>query len=166
MNLKNTSHFLFLTLYNIFIFSEVPSHICLQVNRGRTMREILKRIHIHATAEYASHSTQLLYPLEIQKRNQNTAWFSFKFVLIQLILLVSLWMAKISHDCDDTGSGPKSVLHGQFQKATWENSVPFKHTSHYRRIYITKDHEQPCTELTAWSRQNVGEYCADPYLLE
>lgn len=62
------------------------------------------------------------------------------------------------HDCNDAGSGPKSVPCGQFQKAIWENSVSFKHQSYYRRIYITKGQEQPCTELTAWSRQKVGEY--------
>lgn len=92
--------------------------------------------------------------------------FSFEYVLIGQILLALLTMTKISYDCHDADSGPKIVLCGQFQNAIWENSVSFKHTSYYRRIYITKDHEQSCTELTAWSRQNGGEYCADTYFLE
>lgn len=91
---------------------------------------------------------------------------SFKYMLTGLTLLALLSVTKISRDRYDAASGPKSIRHGQFQKAIWENSVSFKYTSFYRRISTTKDHKQPCTELTAWSRQNVGEYCADPYFLE
>lgn len=91
---------------------------------------------------------------------------SFKYMLTGPTLLALLTVTKISRDCYDAGSGPKTLHCGQFQKAIWENSVSFHYTSYCRRISITKDHKQSCTELTVWSKQNVGEYCADPYFLE
>lgn len=87
-------------------------------------------------------------------------------MLIGLILRASLSRTDISHDCIDARLEPKSVLHGQFKETIWENSVSFKHTSGYRRVCITKDHKQLCTELIVWSRQNGAEYYADPYCLE
>lgn len=78
--------------------------------------------------------------------------FSFQRVLIVPILLALLSMTKISHDCNKAESGPKSVLHGQFQKVVGENSVSFKHTFCYRRIYITKDNAQP-----VWSLLHEGD---------
>lgn len=41
------------------------------------MKGNLKRMHIHATAEYGSHSSQLLYPLEIQEPKHSMIPFSF-----------------------------------------------------------------------------------------
>lgn len=73
---------------------------------------------------------------------------SFKYMLTGPTLLALLTVTETSRDCFDAGSGPKSTHHGQFQKAIWENSVSFKYTSYCRRISITKDHKQSCTELT------------------
>lgn len=64
---------MFLTLYYIFF---TFSHL-LQVNRGQDYEGKPKEVHIHATAEYGSHSSQVLYPLEIQEPKHSMIPFPF-----------------------------------------------------------------------------------------